>query len=216
MLPRADLAGHVRDRLVEPGVQAEGQAVARGVDCVEQRVQLPRADSAGRAARGRTPRARCRRWQSISMMVGATNVPCAHTLRAAAALDTAKPLSRMAATWRSMPSRASAEITGPTSVDSRSGLPTASSAIAPFSMASVRSAMSSCRQSTRSAEQRWPAESKADSSTSPTTCSASAEESTISAFWPPVSAMSGIGRAVRAEALRRARVESAARPRSSR
>ncbi len=35
-----------------------------------------------------------------------------------------------------------------------------------------------CRHSTRRAEQRWPALSKADVITSPTTCSASAEEST--------------------------------------
>jgi hypothetical protein len=60
-------------------------------------------------------------------------------------------------------------------------------------MASVRSATSSCRHSTRSAEQRWPALSKAEAMTSPTTCSASAEESTIMPFCPPVSAISGIG-----------------------
>ncbi|MNN29944.1 hypothetical protein D3C81_1435700 [compost metagenome] len=58
----------------------------------------------------------------------------------------------------------------------------------------MRSATSSCRHSTRSAEQRWPAESKAEDTTSATTCSASADESTIIAFWPPVSAISGIGR----------------------
>ena len=45
----------------------------------------------------------------------------------------------------------------------------------------------------RKAEQRWPAESKADDSTSTTTCSASAEESTTIALRPPVSAISGIG-----------------------
>ena len=53
-------------------------------------------------------------------------------------------------------------MTGPTSTDSLRGSPTSSSAIAPFSMASMRSATSSCRQRMRSAEQRWPAESKAD------------------------------------------------------
>ena len=51
--------------------------------------------------------------------------------------------------------------------------------------------MSSCRYSTRSAEQRWPALSKAEVSTSATTCSGSADESTIIAFCPPVSAISG-------------------------
>ena len=50
--------------------------------------------------------------------------------------------------------------------------------------------MSSCRHRMRSAEQRWPALSNADASTSATTCSDSAELSTIIAFWPPVSATS--------------------------
>ena len=50
----------------------------------------------------------------------------------------------------------------PTSTVRRSGLPRPSSAIAPLSIGTTRSAMSSCRQSRRSAEQRWPAESKAD------------------------------------------------------
>ena len=48
--------------------------------------------------------------------------------------------------------------------------------------------------SRRSAEQRWPAESKLEASTSPTSCSASADESATSAFWPPVSAISGMQR----------------------
>ena len=89
---------------------------------------------------------------------------------------------------------ASAVITGPMSVDSLSVRPSESSARAPFSMVSVRSATSSCRHSTRSAEQRCPALSKADAITSATTCSAKAEESTIIAFCPPVSAISGMGR----------------------
>jgi hypothetical protein len=42
----------------------------------------------------------------------------------------------------------------------------------------------------RKAEQRWPALSNADVSASATTCSDSAELSTIIAFWPPVSATS--------------------------
>ena len=87
---------------------------------------------------------------------------------------------------------ASASITGPISVSSFAGSPTRSSAIAPLSMPMTRSAMASCRQRTRSAEQRWPAELKAEASTSPTTCSGSAEESTIIAFWPPVSATKGM------------------------
>ena len=58
----------------------------------------------------------------------------------------------------------------------------------------TRSAMSSCRQSTRSAEQRWPAESKAEVSASSTSCSGRADESATMAFCPPVSAISTGGR----------------------
>ncbi len=72
----------------------------------------------------------------------------------------------MVATWRSRFARASASITGPTSVASLAGSPMASSRIAPFSIASTRSAMSLWRQSTRSAEQRWPALSNPEASTS--------------------------------------------------
>ena len=61
-------------------------------------------------------------------------------------------------------------------------------------MGTTRSAMSSCRQSTRSAEQRWPAESKAEVSASSTSCSGKADESTTIAFCPPVSAISTGGR----------------------
>jgi hypothetical protein len=104
--------------------------------------------------------------------------------------------------WRSMPSRASASITGPTSTASRAGLPMQLSAIAPLSISTSRSAASSCTHSTRSAEQRWPALSKAEAITSATTCSVSADESTIIAFCPPVSAMSGTGAPCGAEALR--------------
>ena len=89
---------------------------------------------------------------------------------------------------------ASASITGPMSVVRRPGLPMRHSAIAPRSIFSVWSATSSCKHSTRRAEQRWPALSKAEASTSTTTCSVSAEESTIMAFMPPVSAISGVGR----------------------
>ena len=95
--------------------------------------------------------------------------------------------------WRWMPACAAASITGPMSVDSAAGWPMVASSMAPFSMATMRSATSACRHSTRNAEQRCPAESKADAITSCTTCSASADESTMSAFCPPVSAISGTG-----------------------
>ena len=63
--------------------------------------------------------------------------------------------------------------------------------IAPMSISITRSAISSCRYSTRSAEQRWPALVKAEVMTSSTTCSGSAVASTTIAFTPPVSAIRG-------------------------
>src|SRR3569623_1645051 len=66
-----------------------------------------------------------------------------------------------------------------------------SSANAPISMSITLGAISCCRNNTRRAEQRWPALLKAERITSFTTCSASAELSTIIAFWQPVSAISG-------------------------
>ena len=96
------------------------------------------------------------------------------------------------------------------------GIADRSSAIAPFSIASTRSAISSCRHSTRSAEQRWPAESNAEASTSAPPARAARRNSTIIAFWPPVSAISGIGGRRRRRGAGRAAVGSSARPRSSR
>ena len=93
-------------------------------------------------------------------------------------------------------------MTGPTSVESSAGSPTTSSSIAPASIVMTLSAMSSCTNSTRAAEQRWPAESNAQASTSLTSCSGSAEESAISAFWPPVSAISAAIGALRAASVR--------------
>ena len=103
--------------------------------------------------------------------------------------STRRPAARIRSMWASSPARAVSSITGPTSVASRAGLPTVSSPIASSSISSTRSAMSSCRHSRRSAEQRWPALSKPEAITSCTTCSARAEASTIIAFWPPVSAI---------------------------
>jgi hypothetical protein len=71
------------------------------------------------------------------------------------------------------------------------GSPMRSSCMAPASISLTRSAMSVWTNSTRSAEQRCPAELKAEATTSRTICSGSADESAISAFWPPVSAISG-------------------------
>ena len=58
--------------------------------------------------------------------------------------------------------------------------------------------MSSCTKNSARAEQRCPAESKAERTTSRITCSGSALESAIMALMPPVSAMKGtIGAASR-------------------
>ena len=86
---------------------------------------------------------------------------------------------------------ASASITGPTWVAGSRGSPSASSRAAPAIISITRSATSSCTQSSRSAEQRWPAERKAEVTTSSVTCSGSAVASTIMALMPPVSAISG-------------------------
>src|SRR3546814_6206324 len=62
--------------------------------------------------------------------------------------------------------------------------------------------MSSCTNSTRAAEQRWPADWNAEAITSLTICSGSAEESAIIAFWPPVSAIKAAIAALRAASAR--------------
>ena len=64
-----------------------------------------------------------------------------------------------------------------------------SSRAAPAIIAIILSATSSCRQSSRSAEQRCPAERNAEATTSSVTCSGKAVASTIIALTPPVSAI---------------------------
>ena len=81
------------------------------------RVELVAPDSAARAAPGRTPRARGRATRSISMSVGATKVPCAHLRRQRRCVHGAAARAHRRRYARSMPSRASAVMTGPTSVD---------------------------------------------------------------------------------------------------
>ena len=58
-------------------------------------------------------------------------------------------------------------------------------------MSIIGFATSSCTKNSRAAEQRCPAESKAERTTSRITCSGSALESAIMALRPPVSAMKG-------------------------
>ena len=93
--------------------------------------------------------------------------------------------------WRTSASRAAASMTGPMSVSGSAGSPTLSSASAPASSCSTRGAQPSSTNRMRCAEQRWPALWNAETTTSSTTCSGSAEASTIMALTPPVSAMSG-------------------------
>ena len=66
-----------------------------------------------------------------------------------------------------------------------------SASTAPTSMSIIGLATSSCTKNRRAAEQRCPAESKAERTTSRITCSGSALESAIMALRPPVSAMKG-------------------------
>ena len=93
-------------------------------------------------------------------------------------------------------------MTGPTSVRRSDGSPMTSSSMAPAIISSTGSAISSCRNNRRSAEQRWPALMNAELTTSSTTCSGRAVESTIMAFRPPVSAISGTIAPPRAATLR--------------
>ena len=86
---------------------------------------------------------------------------------------------------------ASRSMTGPTSVAKSSGSPMSSVCTAPTSMSIIPLATSSCTKNSRAAEQRCPAESKAERTTSRITCSGSALESAIMALRPPVSAMKG-------------------------
>ncbi len=66
-----------------------------------------------------------------------------------------------------------------------------SASIAPVRPSISASAVSLGRNRRRRAEQRWPAEPKAEATTSSITCSRSAVVSTNMPFRPPVSAMKG-------------------------
>ena len=126
--------------------------------------------------------------RSSRITVGATKVPVS---QAAGSGSWCSTLARCASIWALRLPCAAASMTGPMSVAMSPGSPRVSSAIAPCSISSTLSAISSCRQSSRRAEQRWPALWKAETITSLTTCSGRAVESTIMAFRPPVSAISG-------------------------
>ena len=127
----------------------------------------------------------------ISKIAGATKLPLVAALGSASLAISVASLV-IASECASSEALASASITGPTSVARSRGSPMVSASIAPLIIASIPSATSSCRNRTRSAEQRWPALWKLDATTSRVTCSGSAELSTIIAFCPPVSAISGM------------------------
>ena len=106
-----DVAGfdpldNARDRFVDPRMEAEGEAVAGGVDRHRSGGRARRAGSAAHAERDRTPRARHRRSCRSSISVGATNVPCAASSGNGACV-TRWPRARIASTWSWMASRAS-------------------------------------------------------------------------------------------------------------
>ena len=137
MLPARMPAQVLRRLLVDAGVEAVGQAVAGGVDGLDHLRQVGCRDSAGRAARGRTPRASARRCCRSRSWSAATKVPCAPSRER----RLMAPRRRALACARCAPEScacASASITGPTSVASRAGSPTASSSMAPLSIAMVR------------------------------------------------------------------------------
>ena len=95
----------------------------------------------------------------------------------------------MSSTCFAISSRARSSIVGPTSVARLDGSPIRNSSMCPLNNSITRGAISSCRQSSRSAEHRWPALLNDDVIVSSTTCSGRAVVSTNIAFCPPVSAI---------------------------
>ena len=93
-----DAFDHARDRLVDARVEAEGEAVAGGVDVVDQFVERLALDSAAHAAPARTPRARRRRFLFTSISVGGTNVPRA-ALSPSGVWVTSWPRPRIVSMW---------------------------------------------------------------------------------------------------------------------
>ena len=172
----AEPAEDVVDGVVDPAVDAEGQAVAGGGDLVEHRGRAGRPASARHAGSGRTPRA--------SSRAGAVDLEGTRREEAAvlgagrqrAAIDAAGPRAPSASAWRCSACRAVV-------VDDRADIGREQRRVAdraarpsrrPASAASGRRCRPA-RYSRRNAEQRWPALSKAEVSTSATTCSGSAE-----------------------------------------
>ena len=124
-----DARGDVRDGLVDAGVQAEGQAVAGGVDLRRSARRGLRGRSAPHAAPGRRLRARVRRCAPISISVGGDEGARAAVASGSGSACTLRPrVAHRLRCGRRCAACASRVITGPTSVASRSGSPTRSSA----------------------------------------------------------------------------------------
>mmetsp|Transcript_3306 Transcript_3306/g.10319 ORF Transcript_3306/g.10319 Transcript_3306/m.10319 type:complete len:268 (-) Transcript_3306:91-894(-) len=84
---------------------------------------------------------------------------------------------------------ASASTMGPTSVAGSRGSPTTRSRAAPVTRSRNSSYTASCTTMREAAEHFWPWKAKADATTPTTASSMSALSSTMSAFLPPISAM---------------------------
>ena len=192
MLPTRSRADDALDGVVDAGVHAERQAVAGGVDGVEHAVEVVGRRSAPRAAPGRRPRA-----ASCASAVELEDVRARRRCRA-------RRLVERAARVTSLPRgpcarRASSSICLRLGVDHRADVGGEQCRVAErsSSIGALRASRSrgrrcrparTARAAPSSAGRR---ESKAEATTSSTTCSGSAVESTIMAFRPPVSAISG-------------------------
>ena len=203
--PRGDRGR--RSRRCASGCRASARSRCRR--CRRAAHRARRRASGQHAGSGRTPLASGRAAPSSSMIVGgdegAARPAAAGTVPAEADAALALPWRRSsdrALPWprRRSPARHRSR--------DRAGRRASSSRAAPSIISIMRSATSSCTQSSRSAEQRWPAERKAEAMTSSVTCSGSAVASTIMALMPPVSAISGtIGPSLAASARLIARAD---------
>ena len=172
---------------VDARLEPERQAVAERVDLRRSPRRSRRASARCAAPGRRSLRARRRPDRSRTppaRAVAASADGWAPRRRASRRAAAARPRGRRA----HAPRRRSA---ARRRSRSRAGSPTTSSSSAPRTISITASAMPSCTHSSRSAEQRWPAERNALATTASTTCSGSAVESTTIALMPPVSAISG-------------------------
>ncbi len=213
MLPAWIRAQTCVDRFVDARLDAEGQAIPGRIDRCEQRRQLVLGDSAARAAPARTLLASAAPMQSISMSVGGKNVPWQQRA-GSGSWNTAAPAARIGATCASS---ASARF----GVDHRADVGVEAARVADDqfrhrALEHVRACARRCRPagteraapSSVGRRSRRPRQHVGDH-----LLGQRRAESTIIAFWPPVSAISD--RLVIASA-RATSVDQRARPRSNR